>query len=330
MANPAAYLIHEDQKRTAETLKDVLGDGSFYTLEYLSDYRLGDVLASGASNGNELKNVLSKLLIADRLPAPSCGAGCSAFIAKNREGHVIVGRNYDFTHELSSMLVRTSPEGGYKSMGMIDLGFLDIGPGQLSDGKTDLSPLMMMPYMTLDGINERGFFIAVLQLRGVETHQDTGKTKIMTTTAIRAVLDRAATVGEAEEIFRSYDMHTAREKNDYHFFVADRGGASAVFEYFNNEFNVIRTDCVTNFMMSPGARKRGGGKERFRIIDSVLRYRSGSLEKDEAMDTLRLVSQPYPPKGKSNTLWSAVYDLTDGTLELATGRGYGEPMNFRL
>ncbi len=330
MPNPAKFLIHEDQKKTVQSIRDIYGNGTFYTMDYSADHRLDDILASGAGNMEEFFKVLQKYLIADRLPKPTMGAGCSCFMVRNKEGHVIVGRNFDFRHDLASMLIRTLPEKGFKTIGMADLVFADIKPGQLSDGVSDLTPAMMFPYLTMDGINEKGFFIGVLQLRRAETYQDTGKKKITTSVAIRAALDKAETVQDAINIFSAYDMQTARPGNDYHFFIADASGNSAVIEYFQGKMNVIRTDHVTNFFLSPGARKRGVGKERYGVMDALLSYRDGRMEKQDVMDTLRLISQPSGPKGQSITLWSAVYDLTARELDLVIDHRYGEPRHYSL
>ena len=45
---------------------------------------------------------------------------------------------------------------------------------------------------------------------------------------------------------------------------------------------------------------------------------------------LRLISQPAAPWVKSRTLWSAVYDLTDGSLDLAVGGQYHAVRHYSL
>ncbi len=330
MPNPAKYLIHEDQLKTVRSIRDIYGDGRFYTMDYAADHRLEDILAAGAGTSDELFAAVRKYLVAARLPRPSMGAGCSAFMAKNKEGHVLVGRNFDFNHDMVTMLISTAPEKCFKTLGMADLAFAEIKPGQLTDGETDLTPAMMFPYVTMDGINEKGFFIGVLQLRKVETYQNTGRKKITTSVAIRASLDKAETVQDAIDIFGSYDMQTARPGNDFHFFIADAKGDSAVIEYFQGKMNVLKTDHVTNFFLSPGARKKGVGKERYKVLDALLSYREGTLEKEDMMYVLKLISQPSGAKGKSNTLWSAVYDLTDRTLDLVVDHRYDDVRHYSL
>ncbi len=330
MSNPAKYVKDKELIKSLKTLEDVWGDGSFYTMEYSASDRLDRVLAEDHFTVADFEKLLSKIFITADMEGTGFGAGCSAFIAKDKRGHVLVGRNFDFTHPLFSILLRTSSPGELKTIGLTDLGFSNMKPGSLCDGKTDISAAVTAPYFNMDGMNEAGVFIAVLQLRRASTAQDTGKRKVITTSMIRTVLDRARSVKEAEDIFRSYDMQSPIENNDYHFFVADSSGVSKVFEYAHNELNVIETALVTNFFLSKGMRKKGGGKERYAVIESVLDYREGKLKKRDVMEVLRMVSQPSGSKGKSNTLWSAVYDLTAKEITVVTNHRYSRPKTYKL
>ena len=331
MPNPAIYLIHDDQHRTVRSIRDLFGDASLYYMDYVADDRINDVLSAGAGSSEELRAVLEKLLISGRFPETTFDADCSIFKSKTRDGHILVGRNFDFTHALNSLLIRKERVGSFASLGLADLTFAGIEPGQLSDGVTDISAAMMFPFTTMDGTNEKGLFIGVLALSGEPTHQNTGQKKITTGVAIRATLDKAETVQEATELFASYDMQSVVSDLDFHFFVADRSGDSKVIEYFEGRMYLIDTDHVTNFYLSPSAAGRdSAGKNRYDVLDALIRYRGDDLERQDVMSALRLVSQPAGNSGRSNTLWSAVYDLTAGELDLAVGRRYDDIRHFQL
>ena len=94
------------------------------------------------------------------------------------------------------------------------------------------------PYAPLDGMNEKGLAIGVLVIQDGKVHQNTGKVPITTTSAIRMVLDKAATVDEAIELLKNYDMNSSGETG-YHFQIADASGNTAVIEYINNEMHVL-------------------------------------------------------------------------------------------
>lgn len=330
--NPARLVRDPKQLRSLASLRDVFGDGSFYTCEYTADYHLEEALALGATDLPSLIGGLGKLLLGGGKAGPgSFGAGCSAFACRNAEGHVLVGRNYDFRHDMALLQMKTVSADGRKTMGMADLAWLGCPCGSLSDGTSDISQAVSFPYTMLDGINDKGLFIGVLQLKNTATAQERGRTPITTAVAIRAVLDKASTVEEAAALFDAYDMHSPMEERDFHFFVADRSGHSAVLEYCCNELHVLETSHVTNYYLTPEMEQKGGGKDRDAIIKTVLDYRADVLEKNEVMNVLELVSQPSPNgKSKSQTLWSAVYDLTEGTAQIVTNRRYREPQQFSL
>ena len=109
------------------------------------------------------------------------------------------------------------------------------------------------PYAPLDGINEKGLTVAVLRIGDEPTNQDTGKVDIMTTTAIRLMLDKAADVEEALALLEQYDMHSSAGAC-YHFQISDARGKSVVVEYVDNEYEVIPAEnnyqMVTNFLLS--------------------------------------------------------------------------------
>ena len=331
MSNPAKYLVRPDQLATVRSLKEIYKDHSFYTMEYQADYRLDDVLKESVVTGEDLQKVLQKKLIVDRLPVPKTGGNCTIFTARDKKGHVLIGRNLDFRHDPHTMLIRTSPAADHRAIGMADLGFLPAPKGFLTDGKTDISLVMMVPYLVLDGMNEKGLFIGVMQLKFPATRQDRGRIKLTTTEIIRAVLDKAADVGEAVALFEKYDIQSPMDARDYHFLVADRSGKRVVIEYVDNEMHLLDDDCCTNFYLTPEKEKLGGGKARYEIVKKVLDFRAGILEKREMMDLLHMVCQPAGPQGRSNTLWSAVYDLTDLTMQVVIDhRYYGRPLRYSL
>ena len=330
MNNPARYVKDPQLLKSLDTITDVFGDGSFYTMDYFSGDRLDRILSEDHHSVDDFKVLLAKVFVTEEMNRMDFGACCSAFTAKDKRGHVLVGRNFDFTHPLFGILLRTASPGELRTIGMADMSFSDMKPGSLTDGKTDITTAVTAPYFNMDGMNEAGLFIGVLQLNKATTAQDSGKRKVITTSMIRAVLDRAKTVEEAENIFRSYDMQSPIADKDYHFFTADASGASRVFEYVDNVLNVIDTDLVTNFYLSKGMRKKGGGKERYAVLKELLNYREGRMEKKDMMDALRLVSQPSGSKGKSDTLWSAVYDLTAKEVTVVTGHRYSKAKTYKI
>ena len=360
--NPATFIKDEAKLAMLHSMKDVDGSGRFYEIDYTVDYKLDAVLKSGCTETNQLFNYVAYLLY-DSLPQSraqiSFDAGCSAFAVPNSQsGDFLMGRNYDFCHatedgtsykSIAAILVRTAPPGGKKSISMVDGMQLGYGQGFYTDGETDLSLLMGLPYAALDGINEDGFAIGVLALREKQTQQDTGQPRIGTTTAIRMLLDRASTVKEALAMLKKYDMNMKGSgRSNYHYFMADATGDYAIVEYTLKKGETIPTvmekltgndtlRCVTNFYVSPtmvGTNDGWGsdhGKDRYWTIRNNLAKNNYELSADGAMSLLSDVSQPADLKNiTSQTQWSCLYNLSEKSLRLAILRDYGKIYNFKV
>ena len=359
--NKASCITDAGKLEMIHSMKDLDGNGRLYEIDYNQDYMLDSVMQPGITEQTELFRHIASLLF-DNLPAENAevkyGAGCSAFAAQEAEGKgFLMGRNYDFRHftpdnksylPTSAILVRTAPEGGKKSISMVDGLNLGFGQGFYNDGKTDLSMLMALPYAALDGINEDGFAIGVLALNEKQTNQQTGKQRIGTTVAIRMMLDKASTVREAIEMLKNYDMDMrGNGHSNYHFFMADATGDYAIVEYtFDKDrteprvMEVFSADdslrCVTNFYVAPsmtGTTDGWGsshGKDRYENLRKTLDEKKHVMKEDEAMQLLEKVSQPPTEELTSQTQWSALYNLTEKTLRLTILREYAKEYNFRI
>lgn len=102
--------------------------------------------------------------------------------------------------------------------------------------------------------------------------QNTGKTALTTTTAIRLLLNQAATVKEALELLSQYDLHASMNYM-VHFAIADADGNSVAVKYIDNEIVVTKTPILTNFYLAE-REKQGIGTsqshERFDILTETL------------------------------------------------------------
>ena len=359
--NKASCITDAGKLEMIHSMKDLDGNGRLYEIDYNQDYMLDSVMQPGITEQTGLFRHIASLLF-DNLPAENAevkyGAGCSAFAAQEAEGKgFLMGRNYDFRHftpdnksylPTSAILVRTAPEGGKKSISMVDGLNLGFGQGFYNDGKTDLSMLMALPYAALDGVNEDGFAIGVLALNEKQTNQQTGKQRIGTTVAIRMMLDKASTVREAIEMLKNYDMDMrGNGHSNYHFFMADATGDYAIVEYtFDKDrtepkvMEVFTADdslrCVTNFYVAPsmtGTTDGWGsshGKDRYENLRKTLDEKKHVMKEDEAMQLLEKVSQLPTEELTSQTQWSALYNLTEKTLRLTILREYAKEYNFRI
>lgn len=329
-ANPAKHLSTAAQKSSLASLKD-LHHGLLYSMEYTADYKLDDCLQADAIDISSLINQMQHSLLKNNTKSPvntNPGGGCSAFTAKTETGTLLYGRNFDFKMDMTAVLIRTHPKNGYASIGLADTGWVGYGIGSLDDGKTDISMAACMPYLVMDGINEKGLTISVLKLDGAPTRQNTGKHKITTTVAIRLVLDRAATVDEAIALLKQYDMQSAMDNANFHFLLADATGKTVTLEYCANDMHVLDNTFITNYYVTPSMNGFGHGKDRYEIIEKTLAFKKNVLTTEEAMSLLSLVSQPETDESTSMTQWSALYEPNSLKMTVAIRQDYTRLFTF--
>lgn len=358
--NPSAYITDSEKLAMLHSMKDLDGTGRLYEINYTADYMLDKVLAAGITKSNDLFNYVAYLLF-DNKPNESAnvsyGAGCSAFAVPDpKSKDFLMGRNYDYRHSnntgyvaTSAILVHTAPEGGKKSISMVDgLNLIYYGQGFYTDGNTDLSLLMGLPYAALDGINEDGFAIGILALKEKQTEQLSDKPKISPTVAIRLLLDRASTVEEAVAMLDNYAMDMrGNGRSNYHYFMADATGDYAIVEYTIPDgdsiprfMEVLKGNdtlrCVTNFYVSPtmaGTTDGWGsshGLDRYDTLRNNLLINNYMLSEDAAMGLLEKVAQAPTEELTSQTQWSALYNLTDKTVRLTILREYAKEYKFKV
>lgn len=155
--NPHVGLTDEAQIKTVESLKRLSPDGKLYYMECVWDY-------------SKVPDVFQAMF----------GAGCSTFATKNLEGTHLFCRNYDYTHRKNNdlnnprtglnVVVRCSnPSAKYKSIGVTDATWLDwknlsLAEGSADDGVTDVSAFIMLPFICMDGVNEKGLAVSIMAL----------------------------------------------------------------------------------------------------------------------------------------------------------------------
>ncbi|MBR6568536.1 MAG: linear amide C-N hydrolase [Clostridia bacterium] len=324
-------------EETLSTLKQI--DDNIWTLVYKSSYGLDALLEKGCSNIMDAVRFLQNEVNMPPLSVnpDHSGFACSTFNARTPDGGYILGRNFDYK-AAPCLVLWTNPEKGYRSVAVVDTTFFIHGTKYMPL-KNAKRPLRVMgsPYTSMDGINEKGFACGILEIKTKATKQNTGKKPIITTVALRAVLDKCATVDEAIELFASYDMHDSIFIN-YHYQLADAEGNSAIIEYVDNKMHVIRQEkkeeclALTNYFLTPGGDNHDGrGMDRYEKIKATLAEADGIITEDEAMHLLSNVVLNYQHKRLKHqviTLWSAVYNCSKKEVLLCAGMDYDK--KYRL
>lgn len=327
-AAAVVLLMFQRELRTLGTLQRV-GDTSLFTMEYIGDYGFDDFLETGASTDPELVGFITgRLLKGLPMEFDLPDLGCSTFAVETPEGERLFGRNFDMYYS-PALFVRTAPDNGYKSISMVNLAYIGFGEDKLPTNLQSSFLTLAAPYVPLDGVNEKGVAVGVLLIDTEPTDQDTDKVDITTTTAIRMILDKAATVDEALDLLGQYDMH-ASANSCYHFQIADATGRAVVVEYIGDEMKVIDSPRATNFLLTPGDWDFGGGQDRFETLERTMTEKNGIFTAREAMDLLESVSQKVKKDKTSTTQWSCVYNQTRGTVDIAVGMDYDNTYTFGI
>ena len=234
---------------------------------------------------------------------------CSTICTRDAHGTVFFGRNYDWA-ECQTMIVHTTPKDGYESVSTCCLDFLGFSEGYVPDGSMmDRMQSLAAIYVPLDGMNEMGLAVADLMAGDKEeTHQQSDKPDLTTTTAIRLLLDKAANVNEAIALLAQYDMNTSIG-SAHHLALADAGGKSVVVEYVGGEMLVTEANVVTNHYLAD-CEKQGVGSAQSHLRFDTLAAHTGPADELGVRDLLESVAQKNHPQTEGSyekTMWSIVY-----------------------
>ena len=309
-------------------------DYPMYSMTYYGDYGFDEFITQGATNDEDLLQFIqARLTRRKRIGINTPNSGCTTFTARDSNGDILYGRNYDFP-ATPSLVVKTNPKSGYASISVVDLMALGFSPKNLPEGKMSKKlPLLASPYLPFDGMNEKGLAIAILQVPKSDLPNDPGKITLNTTATLRLLLDKAATVSEAIELLGKYNIYFSY--NVYcHYFIADASGKSVIVEYHNNKMNVTEENTASNFyacntklaLDDPG--EVPTPHERYDMVKEKLLQQSGVLSMSEAGKLL--CDLGIYDDTKNILQWSVVYNLSALTGMVFPGRDMSKPYLFRV
>ena len=355
-AGVSAIVYNSTIKNSAPEVVKIDDEGFLYYAEYTADY-----------NNSIISNYIQA----------KWASGCSAFVATNADGDVITARNYDMYHKDTdgnftglNVVVRCNPDGGYESLATADAAWIKyLGYPYYQQAfdpeTTDTRMMAFLPFLCMDGINEKGLVVSIFALDIKEgespiNQKDSGKETLILTGLIRKLLDNCASVEEAVEYAKSVNVHNM-VGNDHHLLVSDDEGNSVVLEWRNNELTVTDTDAVTNFYVSsddacdcykngelkeawegPADTEKeyhygyGHGYERFKTIVTSLDEHGNEdglavMENEEAMELLSEVAQKNLETVLDQvTQYSIIYNNTDRTMEIWSERDFDESYIFSI
>lgn len=285
----------------------------------------------GASSDREVVNFLTVHFNSElsKLQLGSSPFGCSTISVKNENKGYLFGRNFDWS-TCKALVISSQPETGYASISTVNTEFIQTGGLDLSTLSDTILAVIGL-YAPLDGMNETGLAVSVNMIEDSDTiEQTTDKTDLTTTTAIRLLLNQAATVEEALELLEQYDLHASMGRM-IHFSIADADGNSVVVEYVNNKMIVTETPIVTNFYFAEGE-KYGIGTSQSHLRYDILEQ---TLKENETMN-MRTVRDALNSVSKDNfnefesTEWSIVMNQDTKEMTYYHRENYEKGYTFRI
>ncbi len=361
----ALALIWRGEIRSMLSVNVAEDNEYLYVMQYSAPYDLDDLIEKDVdTNADLLSYVISRvgkgipLNITSSQVAPEDGQGedpgehCTVFQSKNAiEDGYVFGRNYDF-YKNPSLVTYSYPKDGYASVAVSDMSHMGYGLDHLPVSLLSKVNCLAAIYAPLDGINEKGLCTAILALPKMPAYQDEpSRHSVGTTVLMRLFLDRCATVDEAIELTRKYNIrHDQKAGGGYHYMVADAAGNCAVIEFDPQDgwkTMVVAKDTAKNHMLvtnhllspkyfSPVPDPRVGNINshswwRYAVVDSVLTANKGMLTVTAAAQTLSAVHWKdlvWEDGTVEDTQYSAVYDQRNLSLTLRSWKNYEDKEYF--
>ncbi|RPI00176.1 MAG: hypothetical protein EHM72_09950 [Calditrichaeota bacterium] len=180
------------------------------------------------------------------------------------------------------------------------------------------------------GMNDQGLFFDWALCPDAVPPKFSLKNKVATFNMPENLLAECATVDEAVAWLGRFNILFIRS----HIMLADRRGNSAVVEWVDGEFRVIKKNgdiqVITNFWLSHPELGNYPCPRYDRVTESIKAMPIISVER--LTSTLEDVSTYERTKdgNEYGTLYSNVYDLTHGDVYIYFKRGFDIPLNINL
>ena len=303
-------------------------DEGVYFLDFEGNYCFDEYIAKGGGKSNdEMSAFITDKLKKGKWTSPKKKSdsavnitmktfGCASIAAHNGGecGGMIFGRNYDWK-TCAVLVVHTKPDNGYESVSTCCLEHLGINADWEPKHKfpADATALAAI-YVPMDGMNEKGVYIADLIAGKDEiTAQNRGNASVTTTAAIRLVLDHASSVDEALELLEKHDMYSVIGYA-HHFAIADNTGKSVAVEWVDNKMYVTESPVLTNHYITDSPKKDTANPEtenshtRFNTLQAAGEKSGWKLSGDETRDALQSVRAGQFGWENELSVWSAVFE----------------------
>lgn len=299
---------NESSGPLTSTIFDIYEEDRMVHFNYESDYMFDEYLKKGSVYSQGLTDYLADNITVGKSIHIHKNQFCSALMVEKETGDgFYTGRNFDYFYS-EPAIVHTSPEGSYSSVSIVDMSMAgDIG--ESIDDRAKNTVYNALPYIPLDGVNEKGVFACINVVHNADpiNESESIKTPIFITSAIRLILDNASTTQEAVDLVMGYNLNY---EVNCHLFVCDRSGDSRSIEVVDNRTVVTPTEIMTNhYITVEGADTpiSESSRERYDTLEAALESKP-AMSEDDVKAALISVQQTDSDR-MHFTRWSSVYNL---------------------
>ncbi|MDE7017641.1 MAG: linear amide C-N hydrolase [Lachnospiraceae bacterium] len=324
-------MLFQEELQIIASIDKVQEQKGVYYMEVKSDYHFEEFLERGGASSDEevsafLTNCISKGFY--QVDVEHDELACSVISATDSEGGHLWGRNFDWTASVP-IIVKCMPKEGYASISTCEFGNITGNTETAPDDFINKMLAVAAVYVPMDGVNEAGLCVADLEVNegGMEAI-DTDKPDLTITTAIRLLLNRAATVEEAIALLEQYDIH-ASGGISHHLAISDAEGNSVCIEFVDGEMVVVDTNSVTNFNLANGNPAAGGesAQARYETLCALYEANGGVFTTEGIRDALSQVAQT---QGQWHTQWSVVYAHDTKTVDYYFDGTFQEAVSYEV
>lgn len=181
---------------------------------------------------------------------PPFNGGCTAVRKGNK-----VGRNFDWHYDdIAEFIINCKAHDNvHASVGIV--GNVTSITDEEAESGIWKPEYAILPYYTVDGINDAGVFIEANVVDSNDNGHTTGTNTesdhdLIAPMVIRYVLDNANSAEHAVQLLQACNIRTTTDKQEFHWMIADKTDSYEI-EIVNNELKVVELDnpVVTNFFM---------------------------------------------------------------------------------
>jgi len=332
------------QLKTINSLKKI--NDNIYTIHYQNNYGRKEIVGKSLGNAATFYRAIQKYFGTNQpLINPfSPKGGCIGVTAFKDNGEVLFARNFDYK-KTNGLIVWIDNQEGYKSINMADFNLMGYGRKHFKIENSNKARLLAAPYVCMDGMNEKGLAVSIIEVKYNPSKQERGKTRILPTSFLRVALDTCSNVEEVIKLTDQYDM-CGTLGNDYHYHVSDINGNSVILEYIDNKLQIIRNNessyYPNRYMWVPSffVSKDGNNvnittyaKERNDIVSEDMTKKDGIYSEKELHSLLERCKTNHHHEWMPHmvvTVWSIIYNLNNLSAIVCGNNNFDEKYKIEL